>query len=130
MANISPRWSKPSTILFATEIPTNEKAFAFALAQAAELSASIIVFHANGRLDVTDTEASGPPLVNYATARAMKECPASSVWFGRALLLSPVKGASRTSRPTRQGSRHRMQHRGSVRIGLRPNTLVAPRAED
>src|ERR1035441_688780 len=73
MANISPRWSKPSTILFATEIPTNEKAFAFALAQAAELSASIIVFHANGRLDVTDTEASGPPLVNYATARAMKE---------------------------------------------------------
>ena len=73
MANINPRWSKPSTILFATEIPTNEKAFAFALAQAAELSASIIVFHANGRLDVTDTEASGPSLVDYATARAMKE---------------------------------------------------------
>jgi nucleotide-binding universal stress UspA family protein len=73
MANINPRWSTPSTILFATEIPTDEKAFAFALAQAAELSASIIVFHANGRLDVTDTEASGPPLVDYATARAMKE---------------------------------------------------------
>ena len=31
---IKPGWSKPSTILFASEIPANEKAFNFALAQA------------------------------------------------------------------------------------------------
>ncbi len=34
-AAIKPEWSKPSTILFASEIPANEKAFAFAVAQAA-----------------------------------------------------------------------------------------------
>ena len=33
-AVVKPGWSKPSTILFASEIPTNEKAFSFALAQA------------------------------------------------------------------------------------------------
>ena len=33
---LKPGWSKPSTIVFASEIPANEKAFAFALAQAAE----------------------------------------------------------------------------------------------
>ena len=30
-AAIKPGWSKPSTILFASEIPANEKAFGFAL---------------------------------------------------------------------------------------------------
>jgi nucleotide-binding universal stress UspA family protein len=39
-------WSKPSTILFASEIPANEKAFAFALAQAVEFGAKLILFHA------------------------------------------------------------------------------------
>jgi hypothetical protein len=29
-AVIKPGWSKPSTILFASEIPANEKTFAFA----------------------------------------------------------------------------------------------------
>ena len=33
-ALLKPGWSKPSTILFASEIPVNLKAFAFALAQA------------------------------------------------------------------------------------------------
>jgi nucleotide-binding universal stress UspA family protein len=41
-----PSWSKPSTILFAAEIPANETAFAFALAQAAEYDAKLILFHA------------------------------------------------------------------------------------
>jgi hypothetical protein len=40
MASVmKPGWSKPSTILFASEIPANQKAFAFALAQASEFSA-------------------------------------------------------------------------------------------
>jgi len=43
---LKPGWSKPSTILFASEIPANEKAFALALAQAAEFGAELIIFHA------------------------------------------------------------------------------------
>jgi len=49
---VKPGWSKPSTILFASEIPANEKAFAFALAQAAEFSANLILFHAYDTLVV------------------------------------------------------------------------------
>ena len=45
-AAIKPGWSKPTTILFASEIPVNEKAFGFALAEAAEFGASLIIFHA------------------------------------------------------------------------------------
>ena len=41
-------WSKPSTILFASEIPANEKAFSFALAQAQEFAADLVIFHAYG----------------------------------------------------------------------------------
>jgi nucleotide-binding universal stress UspA family protein len=47
-AAIKPGWSKPSTILFASEIPANERAFSFALAQAAEFGAELILFHAYG----------------------------------------------------------------------------------
>jgi nucleotide-binding universal stress UspA family protein len=45
-AAIKPGWSKPTTILFASEFPVNEKAFGFALAEAAEFGASLIIFHA------------------------------------------------------------------------------------
>jgi nucleotide-binding universal stress UspA family protein len=38
-------WGKPSTILFASESPANEKAFSFALAQACEFGADLILFH-------------------------------------------------------------------------------------
>ena len=47
---LKPGWSKPSSILFATEIPTNDKAFAFALAQASEFAAKLVLFHAFDRL--------------------------------------------------------------------------------
>jgi nucleotide-binding universal stress UspA family protein len=46
-AVLKPGWSKPSTILFASEIPVNEKAFTVALAQAAEFGAELILFHAD-----------------------------------------------------------------------------------
>ncbi|MDR3776144.1 MAG: universal stress protein [Terracidiphilus sp.] len=57
---IKPEWSKPSTILFAAEIPINEKAFGSALAQAAEHGAMIIVFHVSdgGALDLPATSGS------------------------------------------------------------------------
>ena len=59
MANVlKPSWSKPSSILFASEIPANEKAFSFALAQAVEFGAELILFHAYDRLVVSASERS------------------------------------------------------------------------
>jgi nucleotide-binding universal stress UspA family protein len=55
---LKPGWSKPSTILFATEIPANEKIFSFALAQAVEFGAKLILFHAYDTLIVGASEAS------------------------------------------------------------------------
>lgn len=67
-AVIRPGWSKPSTILFASEIPANEKAFAFALAQAAEFGADLILFHAYDTLVVSASETSGIRYYDYAAA--------------------------------------------------------------
>jgi nucleotide-binding universal stress UspA family protein len=55
---LKPGWSKPSTILFASEIPANEKAFSFALAQAVEFGAKLILFHAYDELVVSASESS------------------------------------------------------------------------
>jgi nucleotide-binding universal stress UspA family protein len=69
MANvIKPGWSKPSTILFAAEFPTNQKAFNFALAQAAEFGADLILFHAYDTLVVAASETSGIRYYDYAAA--------------------------------------------------------------
>ena len=65
---IKPGWSKPSTILFACEIPANHKAFNFALAQASEFGANLIVFHAYDTLVVAASETSGIRYYDYATA--------------------------------------------------------------
>ncbi|HVU46059.1 MAG TPA: universal stress protein [Terracidiphilus sp.] len=67
-ATLKPGWSKPSTILFATEIPSNEKAFAFALAQAKEFGADLILFHAYDTLVVTSSDTSGIRYYDYAAA--------------------------------------------------------------
>lgn len=65
---LKPEWSKPSAILFATEIPSNEKAFAFALAQAKEFDADLIVLHAYDSLVVAASETSGIRYYDYAAA--------------------------------------------------------------
>jgi len=67
-AVMKPGWSKPSTILFAAEIPTNEKAFAFALAQASEFGADLILFHAYDTLVVASSKASGIRHYDYPAA--------------------------------------------------------------
>ena len=67
MAN-KPGWSKPSTILFASEIPANERAFNFALAQAREFAADLILFHAYDTLVVAASETSGIRYYDYAAA--------------------------------------------------------------
>ena len=63
-----PGWSKPSTILFASEIPANEKAFHFALAQAKEFAADLILFHVYDTLVVAASETSGIRYYDYAAA--------------------------------------------------------------
>jgi nucleotide-binding universal stress UspA family protein len=67
MAN-KPGWSKPSTILFASEIPANECAFNFALAQAREAAADLVLFHAYDTLVVAASETSGVRYYDYAAA--------------------------------------------------------------
>jgi len=67
-------WIKPTTILLASEIPANEKAFEFALAQAVEFNAQLILFHAYDTLVVGASEASGIRYYDYAAAaRAEKQ---------------------------------------------------------
>jgi nucleotide-binding universal stress UspA family protein len=67
MAN-KPGWSKPSTILFASEIPSNERAFNFALAQACEFGSDLVIFHAYDTLVVAASESSGIRYYDYAAA--------------------------------------------------------------
>lgn len=68
MAVVKPGWSKPSTILFATAIPTDEKALSFALAQAVEFGSKLILFHAYDTLVVADSETSGIRYYDSAAA--------------------------------------------------------------
>src|ERR1700757_3523746 len=65
---LKPGWSKPSPILFASEIPANERAFSFALAQAKEFAADLILFHAYDTLVVAASETSGIRYYDYAAA--------------------------------------------------------------
>ena len=67
-AVMKPGWIKPATILFASEIPANEKAFEFALAQASEFRADLILFHAYDTLVVAASETSGIRYYDYAAA--------------------------------------------------------------
>jgi nucleotide-binding universal stress UspA family protein len=73
-AIIKPGWSKPSTILFASELPINEKAFASVLAQAAESGAELIILHAHDSLDATTSVTAGLRHYDYAAACAEKHC--------------------------------------------------------
>jgi len=65
---MKPGWSRPSTILFASEIPANEKALSFAVAQAQEFGAHLILFHAYDTMVVAASETSGIRYYDYAAA--------------------------------------------------------------
>lgn len=62
------RWSVPQTILFATELPANNQVFAFALAEAMNAHARLILFHAYDTLVVSASETSGLRYYDYAAA--------------------------------------------------------------
>ena len=66
--SMKPGWSRPSTILFASEIPANEKAFTFAGALAAEFGSNLILFHAYDTLVVAASENAGIRYYDYAAA--------------------------------------------------------------
>ena len=70
---MKPGWTKPSTILFASEVPANEKAFEYALAQAREFKADLILFHAYDTLVVSSTETSGIRYYDYAAAARIEK---------------------------------------------------------
>ncbi len=69
---IKPGWSKPSTILFAAEFPADEKAFAFALAHAAEFGSNLIIFHAYSTVRKTGHSDTADRSDEYEGARAEK----------------------------------------------------------
>jgi nucleotide-binding universal stress UspA family protein len=71
-AAIKPGWSKPATILFASEIPVNEKAFGFALSEAAEFGADLILFHVYDCPEAAVTPGAEPLRFDYSRARAEK----------------------------------------------------------
>ena len=68
---IKPDWVRPETILFASEIPVNETVLEFAISQAHEFHAKLIVFHAYDTLMVTTSETSG--ICYYDSAGAERE---------------------------------------------------------
>jgi nucleotide-binding universal stress UspA family protein len=70
---VKPGWSKPSTILYASEIPANEKAFSYALAQAVEFGAHLILFHAYDTLVVAASETTGIRYYDYAAAASAEK---------------------------------------------------------
>ena len=67
-ATLKPGWSKPSTILFASDIPANERALSFAVAQAREFGANLIMFHAYDTLVVATSESTGGLYYDYTAA--------------------------------------------------------------
>ena len=65
-------WSKPSTILFATEYPPNQSAFSYALAQALETEAHLAIFHVHAGEDAAASPDAGSQRSEYARARLMR----------------------------------------------------------
>jgi nucleotide-binding universal stress UspA family protein len=70
---IKPGWSNPATILCAAEIPVNEKAFGFALAEAVEFGADLILFHTFNTPHATQSQGSVIHHHDYAQTRAEKQ---------------------------------------------------------
>lgn len=67
-ATMKAGWIRPASILFAAEIPANERALSFAIAQATEFDADLILFHAYEKPAVAATDESGVRYYDYAAA--------------------------------------------------------------
>lgn len=65
---VKPGWSKPSTLLFPTEIPTDPKVLQFAIALAREFHATLVLFHVYDTMVVAASETSGIRYFDYTAA--------------------------------------------------------------
>jgi len=63
-------WIKPGAILFASEVPANKTAFAYALAEAREFGSELIIFHAYDTLMTSSANASGIVYYDFEAAAA------------------------------------------------------------
>jgi nucleotide-binding universal stress UspA family protein len=72
-APLNSDWIKPATILFATEVPPNEKAFSFALSQAREFGSQLILLHVYDTLVVTGSDPSGIQYYDSAAAARLEK---------------------------------------------------------
>jgi nucleotide-binding universal stress UspA family protein len=70
---INPGWSKPATILFASEIPVNEKAFSFAVVEAVEFGADLVLFHVFDSPETVASPRSRSSHHDYSQVRAKKD---------------------------------------------------------
>lgn len=70
---IKPGWVRPAAILFASEVPVNEPAFEYALAQAREFDAELILFHAYDTLMVATSKTSGICYYDFAGAQSLEK---------------------------------------------------------
>lgn len=64
-----PQWIKPATILFAATVPVNEKAFRFAVAEAVEHKACLILLNAYDTIMTSTAQASGIVYYDFDGAR-------------------------------------------------------------
>ena len=67
-AALKPEWTRPGVILFASELPTNEKAFAYALAEAEKSGAELVILHVVDTLRTSSAVASGIMYYDYEAA--------------------------------------------------------------
>lgn len=70
---IKPGWSKPSSILFATELPPNERVFTFALTQALESGADLIILHAYGGSALPSGQEKDANRSSYVESRRVQQ---------------------------------------------------------
>ena len=68
-AQMKPGWSRPSTILFASEFPADEKAFAFSLSLATEFGAQLIIFHVFNGIEQPASPSAAHRSNEFANAR-------------------------------------------------------------
>ena len=113
-AVLKPGWSKPSTILFASEIPANEKAFSFALAQAREFGSDLILFHAYDTLVVAASETSGIRYYDYAAAARTEKQHLEPLAAARPRSRPPLRSGGAAGTARRRDSRLHARARRST----------------
>ena len=96
-AVLRPEWSKPGVILFASEVPANEEAFAYALAQALESRASLVLFHAWEAPSIPGAVGAGDGGLRADLVAGLEYIEPESVQRAEARALAPLAKRARTA---------------------------------